>query len=380
MIKRDFWIRRLEAAWRTAPIVWLAGVRRVGKTILAESLDEGRTEYFDCERPALDEMSKDPDLFFKSRSKPLIVLDEIHRLRDPSRLLKIGADHYPQFKILATGSSTLAASDLFKDTLSGRKQTVHLVPVLWTELESFDVSLEKRLTHGGLPPALLAPKKEAGWYREWMDSFFARDIQRLFRFRDIEKFQLFLEYVLKQSSGLFEISQASRDLGISRPTVESHLRALTVTQAITVVRPFHGGGNSELVRRPKVYGFDTGFVSFCRGWDPPRPSDFGALWEHMVLEFLRAIRPEHPIFYWRDGSDREVDFVLVQDRDTVDAIECKWNPDQFDPAALRAFRTAYPQGKNYLVTPRGGPFYDRSYKGMTVRVCNPSALPGSFHP
>jgi hypothetical protein len=37
-------------------------------------------------------------------------------------------------KILATGSSTLAASKKFRDTLTGRKRTVHLVPVLWDEL------------------------------------------------------------------------------------------------------------------------------------------------------------------------------------------------------------------------------------------------------
>jgi len=38
MIKRPFWEDRLEQAWREAPIVWLAGVRRSGKTTLAQSL------------------------------------------------------------------------------------------------------------------------------------------------------------------------------------------------------------------------------------------------------------------------------------------------------------------------------------------------------
>jgi len=48
-------------------------------------------------------------------------LDEVHRLDNPSELLKIAADHYPDLKIIATGSSTLGASDRFKDTLTGRK-------------------------------------------------------------------------------------------------------------------------------------------------------------------------------------------------------------------------------------------------------------------
>ncbi|MBI5481029.1 MAG: hypothetical protein HY906_19380 [Deltaproteobacteria bacterium] len=42
MADRPFWRQRLEQAWREAPIAWLAGVRRSGKTTLARSLGEGR--------------------------------------------------------------------------------------------------------------------------------------------------------------------------------------------------------------------------------------------------------------------------------------------------------------------------------------------------
>ena len=47
-------------------------------------------------------------------------IDEVHQLADPSRLLKIGADEFPKLKILATGSSTLAATQKFRDSLTGR--------------------------------------------------------------------------------------------------------------------------------------------------------------------------------------------------------------------------------------------------------------------
>ena len=48
---------------------------------------------------------------------------------------------------------------------------------------------------------------------------------------------------------------------LTRPTVESHLRALEITHAVTLVRPFHGGGQNEIIRQPKVYAFDKDFVS-----------------------------------------------------------------------------------------------------------------------
>jgi len=374
MIPRPFWLQRIEQAWKEAPIAWLCGVRRCGKTTLAEALGAERVTYVNCDLPATEDRVRDPQVFFRSCTKPVVVFDEIHQLRDPTRLLKIGADAFPKLKILATGSSTLAASRKFRDTLTGRKRAVHLLPVLWEELPAFGVALPQRLFHGGLPPALLADSKRPAFYREWMDSFFARDIQRLFGFRDMNRFNALLEFVMRQSGGQIEMTRTAAALGITRPTVESHLRALEITHAVTLVRPFHGGGQSEIVKMPKVYAFDTGFVSFVRGWDPLRNDDLGALWEHLVLEHLQAFFPYTPIRYWRDKSGREVDFVLARRRDEVDAIECKWDPGAFDSAALQVFRGYYPKGRNYLVTPSGDPPYNRRYGKLEVRICTPSEL------
>ena len=374
MVPRPFWLQRIERAWREAPIAWLCGVRRCGKTTLAESLGKERTLYVNCDLPAVEDLVRDPQLFFRSCTKPVVVFDEIHQLRDPTRLLKIGADAFPKLKILATGSSTLAASKKFRDTLTGRKRTVHLLPVLWGEVPAFGVPLSRRLFHGGLPPALLADSKQPAFYREWMDSYFARDIQRLFGFRDMNRFNALLEYVMRQSGGQLEVTRTATALGITRATVEAHLRALEITNAVTLVRPFHGGGQNELVKMPKIYAFDSGFVSFVRGWDPLRSEDLGVLWEHLVLEYLQAFFPDLPIRYWRDKAGREIDFVLAQRRNQVDAVECKWDPRGFDSSALGVFRGYYPKGRNYLITPSGDPAYTRRYRKLEVRVCTPSEL------
>jgi predicted AAA+ superfamily ATPase len=339
---------------------------------LVESLGADRLLYINCDLPSVEEMVRDPEVFFRGCAKPIVAFDEVHQLRDPARVLKIGADRFPTLKILATGSSTLAASKKFRDALTGRKRLVHLTPVTWDELPAFGVTLPQRLFHGGLPSALLASSKQPSLYREWMDSFFARDIQRLFGFRDINRFNALLDYLLRQSGGQNEVTKTASALGITRPTVESHLRALEITHAITLVRPFHGGGRHELVKQPKVYAFDTGFVSFARGWDPLRPEDFGLLWEHLVLECLQAHLPDLPVQYWRDKAGREVDFLVVRRRDEVDAIECKWEPSAFDSMALQVFRKSYPQGRNYLVTPSGNPAYLRRFGDLEVRVCTPS--------
>jgi hypothetical protein len=246
--------------------------------------------------------------------------------------------------------------------------------VLWDELGAFGVTLPRRLLHGGLPQALLAPSKSPAFYREWLDSFFARDIQRLFGFRDVTRFNALFEYLLRQSGGQFSVTKAATALGVARPTVESHVRALEVTHAVTLVRPFHGGHSNEVVRQPKVYAFDTGFTTFARGWESLRQDDLGILWKHLVLEHIQARFPWTPACYWRDRSGVEVDFVLAHGRDRVDVIECKWDPNAFDGRTLAAFRARYPNGRNYLVSPSGTPGYVRQVGTHEVRVCTPSEL------
>ncbi len=374
MISRPDWERRIAQSWLETPIVWLSGVRRSGKTTLAHRLGGDDAHYINCDLPSVEDRVRDPQLFYESLTKPLVVFDEVHQLRDPARLLKIGADMFPSVKILATGSSTLAAAKKFHDTLAGRKRVVHLTPVTWDELPAFGTTLDQRLLHGGLPQALLANAKMPSLYREWMDSFFARDVQRLFGLRDMNRFNALFAYLLRQSGGQFEVTRTASALGVSRPTVESHVQALEITHAVTVVRPFFGGGQKEIVRQPKVYGFDTGFVSFARGWDTLRNEDMGALWEHVVLEHLQSQFPDDPVRYWRDASGHEVDFVRTSSRDHVDAIECKWNASTFDAKALHVFRRHYPHGRNYVVTPSAVEPYQTRHGALTVTVCTPTHL------
>ena len=47
MLGRPFWLSRLAEAWRERNVVWLMGVRRAGKTVLAQSVPGA--EYLDCE-------------------------------------------------------------------------------------------------------------------------------------------------------------------------------------------------------------------------------------------------------------------------------------------------------------------------------------------
>ncbi len=372
MIDRPFWKARLHAAWKQASIVWLTGPRRVGKTVLAQSLPDA--EFLNCDLPSVAERLHDPEAFFRNVQQPLVVLDEVHQLPDPSRLLKIGADEFPRLKILATGSSTLAATQKFRDSLTGRKRVVEFVPILHEELPAFGVAdPRERLRRGGLPLALLAAEADPEFYGEWLDSYYARDVQELFRLEKRAGFLRVLELLLRQSGGMLDLTKLAKESQISRPTVTNWLEIYQITHVAHLVRPFSAGGRREIVAQPKVFGFDTGFVCHARGWDYLRTEDCGLLWEHLVLDTLIAAG-QTKIHFWRDKQQREVDFVVPRNRDTVDAIECKWSPEAFETRGLGAFREHYPSGKNYVVSPLNGPRYARIQAGLEIAFVTPAGL------
>jgi hypothetical protein len=366
MFDRDYWRSRIEDAWERRSVVWLAGVRRVGKTVLCTSLPD--VEYFDCELPSVRRTLEDAESFLRSVRGRRVVLDEIHRLRDPSELLKIAVDHFPDVRITATGSSTLQATSKFRDSLTGRKEEVWLTPMIEADRLSAGGTLQQRLARGGLPPFFLEERPERE-VQDWLDAYWAKDVQELFRLERRASFVRFVELVLARSGGLFEATAFAAPAEVSRPTIGNYLSVLEITKVASVIRPFSTRRAAEIVHAPKVYGFDTGFVRTLRGWGEVREDDLGQLWEHYVLNEMQARGGGTEIRHWRSTRHQEVDFVVVRRGRPPLAVECKWRVDgPQDLAGLKAFRRAYPEGQNLVVCSNVERAFERELlPGITVR-------------
>lgn len=365
MVKRIYWIQRIEEAWKRRPVVWLAGVRRVGKTCLCQSLSN--IEYFDCEQPRVRRKMEDPELFLNEMKGKRIVLDEVHRLVNPSQLLKISADHYPDIRIIATGSSSLGVSAKFKDTLTGRKVNCWLTPLLLKELPAFEKpDIARRMRHGGLPGFFLADEVPDNDFQEWIDAYWSKDIMELFRLERRTSFQRLMELLFANSGGIFEATRYAAPCEISRTTIHNYLAVLEETFVVHVIRPFSTHRPTEIVSAPKIYAFDTGFVCCFRNWDRLRPEDMGILWEHLVLNELHACLGRSAIRFWRDKRGHEVDFVVADRGRPPLAIECKWSADAFVPDSILSFRRRYPEGENIVVCHDIDRAFSRRYGNMTV--------------
>ncbi len=215
---------------------------------------------------------------------------------------------------------------------------------------------------------MIGTEPDPAFFEDWLDSFYARDIQELFGIRNRTGFITLFKLIALRNGGLLDITDLAKQAGVSRPTVTEHLDAMEIAHAIIRLPPFHGGSQREIVRRPRVFAFDTGFIAHIRGWTSIRETDQGLLWENLVLDELRAVFPPASIHYWRDKSQREIDFVIEQPGGRVDTYEAKINPDAFTADSLKVFRSFYPIGKNYLVCPHLREPYALTRNGLRVQV------------
>jgi predicted AAA+ superfamily ATPase len=186
-------------------------------------------------------------------------------------------------------------------------------------------------------------------YQEWIDSYWAKDIQELFRLERQYSFKRFLELLFLQSGGVFEATRFAGPCEVSRGTIRNYLGVLESTWVVQLIRPFSTRRSNEIISAPKIYAFDTGFVCHFRGWDRLREDDLGILWEHWVLNEMHSHFQNPIVRYWRDKRGHEVDFILTKPGKPPIAVECKWKAAHFEIDNIKAFRSQYLEGPNLVV-------------------------------
>src|SRR3546814_16534151 len=83
--------------------------------------------------------------------------------------------------------------------------------------------------------------------------------------KDLTKFQT----VIRRCAGLtateLTASALSNEVGVSVPTVNEWLRVLEASYILFRLPPFYRNVGKRLIKKPKIYLFDTGMVCFLLG-------------------------------------------------------------------------------------------------------------------
>lgn len=365
MRNRHFWFQKVEAAWNLGNFVWLTGVRQSGKSSVALNLPQ--SEYYDCGLAANRRALDHPLEILSAIQEGRIVLDDVDRLVDPLALIRLAREHFPGIAICVTSSSPPSALLPEAELQSLRIEEIWLTPMIGADLADFQQhDLQRRFSRGGLPPFFLADSFPERAFQEWSDGYWHNVVQDRYKLERRASFQRLLDDLLADSGEIFEATRYATKCGASRTTIMNYLSVMEATYAVSLLKPFNSRRSTEIIAAPRVYGFDTGFIAFHRGWSQLRRSDFAPMWTHFVLNELHAALQTRNFYYWRDKRGHKVDFVFARRIHAPTAIECAWSTSDFDPTGLLSFRKQYLHGENIVVCHDVTQPFQQTYKQISV--------------
>lgn len=305
-------------------MVLLSGPRQVGKTTLSKALYPGNSEYFNMD-------NVEHRLLIQKqawrRDCDLVIFDELHKVRKWKSWIKgIYDTEGTRPRLLVTGSARLDIYRKGGDSLAGRFYSYRLHPFSVAEVKgkySADAALENIMKLGGFPEPFLKGSEDDAkrWRRSHVDRILREDLLDIALVRDLRSMETLVDLLRNSVGGTISYEGLSRDLQVSPHTVKQWISILESLYILFVVTPYHRNIGRSLIKQPKIYFYDTGFVK----------EDEGARFENVVacallkrLHFLEDTKGDKAaLYYVRDKEKREVDFLTVRDGRPEWLIETK---------------------------------------------------------
>ncbi|HQV30024.1 MAG TPA: ATP-binding protein [Thermoflexales bacterium] len=347
-------------------IVLLFGARQVGKTTLVRAVLKGsgyKVLYLNGDdlRSTTVLSSRDLDqLRGLVSGYDVLFVDEAQRIPEIGLNLKLLADHVPQLRIIATGSSSLDLASKTREALTGRAWIHTLFPIAHAEMATentpFELNqqLESRLRFGSYP-ALFAIENTTA-QREYVqmlaDSYLYKDVLEIARIKHPAKLRDLLQLLAYQVGNEVSMTELAAQLQISRDAVNAYLDLLEQSFVIFRLRGFNRNLRKEVTKLPKFYFWDVGVRNaLVNNFDPlQRRADVGALWENYVIAERRKLlsyrKTAVNFHFWRTHTGAELDLIEHRGGEPH-GYEFKWGKGTMRPATT--FLDSYPHATTALI-------------------------------
>jgi len=322
-IDREKYTRKLFSLAETNDIVFLTGLRRVGKTtimkLLIDRLIEAGTEpgkvfyvsldFYGLEKHSILEIV---EAFYKVRNisfseKTYLFLDEVAYKEKFALQLKNLYDLY-NVKIFASSSSASVLRDR-KAALTGRERIVEILPLdFWEFIKFKNIRIKKSDTHllenyfeefmmlGGIPEYVLTEDIE--YIKQLIDDILYKDIVACHNIKEKGILRDFFFLLMERAGKQVSINKLAKIMGISPDTVRRFLSYFEGTFMIYLVE--RCGKLNERIKSPrKLYVGDVGIRNAVTGF-----RDKGAVFENLIYLTIKRF---HPCYVWQGGA--EVDFL-----------------------------------------------------------------------
>jgi uncharacterized protein len=383
-IERFDLVNEVKSKLGRFPIVFLIGLRQVGKTTLSKSLFIENVKYFDLESPRdFELLNEDAASFLENYKDQLVVIDEVQLLPkffSELRPIVDANDKNGQFILL--GSANPSKVKGVSESLTGRAAYIDISPLDMKEVGS--ENMIKRWLRGGLPKAFLANDNDEtfDWLDQYLRSYIERDINLLFGINlNAQTVRRCLRMIASINGATLNIADLSRSLGISAATTNHYLDVLEAGNFIYKLNPFHANITKRLVKSPKVYIADEGILHSLlqvKSHESLLESAVvGASWEGFVISQIRSkIKNRFELCFFRTQVGAEIDLVLVKNNRPVVAIEIKHSNT---PSVSRGFYSSCDElmiEHRYIITKNEGGYKLKNAKVVAFSEFIASELDG----
>jgi len=341
---RPLYLKRIEELFSRKYALILLGIRRAGKSSLAElfikDLAEKRiitdkdTLLINLEDPRFPPII-DSELLFKiyetylaeiGPTDPIIILDEVQKVHDWERFARYLLESRKQ-RVIVTGSSSKVLDSEVSDILTGRHVDIEVTPLALREILDFnDIELddlklfkERNIIQkiffdyciwGGFPEVVLSGSEVVK--KELLNTYFhdilIKDVVKRFNISDIPKLESLAHLYITQISDLISFNKLKDRLKMSLDTIENYSKYMEKARLFFFLDKFDWSRWKQIRSQKKVYVSDIGFHTL-KGFK--FSENRGKVMENIVaIELMRKRSDGFELYYWRDYQDHEIDFVV----------------------------------------------------------------------
>jgi predicted AAA+ superfamily ATPase len=332
MIQREAKKKLIDLAAKFKAVA-VTGARQTGKTTLIKEVFQAKP-YVSLENLDLRNFALEDPRGFLENYPNGAVLDEVQRTPNLfSYLQEILDNSNEKGLFILSGSNNFLLQQSISQSLAGRIGYINLLPFSIVELSNVNLlpdSDDELLVRGFYPPVYDQDIPVADWCPNYIRTYIEKDVRQIKNISDLIVFEKFVRLLAGRTGQELNNLSLSNEIGVDVKTVQSWIGILESSFIIYLLKPHFKNFNKTIIKRPKLYFYDTSIVCSLLGIQTTEQMKSyplrGAIFETMVMgEFLKkrtnAALPIN-LFYWRDSTGHEID-LIIDNAGTLLPVEIK---------------------------------------------------------
>ncbi|MBI4243958.1 MAG: ATP-binding protein [Planctomycetes bacterium] len=325
--------RTLKKYLSIFPAVSLTGPRQSGKSTTLREVFGADYTYVTFDDPlTVEYLNRDPEGFM-NKYGDRVIFDEVQKAPLIFNYLKIAidSDRHNYGKFILTGSSQFTLAGRITETLAGRIGSLSLLPLQLYELPEQWRGVQ--ILRGSYPELVhLKYKNTSQWYGAYINHYIERDVRSVSNVGNLSDFQRLIKLLAANAAQELNMSALASDIGVTVRTVQNWISILETSYIVFLVPSYHSNLRKRIVKRPKLYFYDTGLICYLTGIESEGllfggPLNGPVFENYIVAEIKKWILHNDlrsQLFYFRTNLGIEVDLIIENmDVRTIKLIEIK---------------------------------------------------------